>query len=958
LAHEFDEPIGSRGLLRRGLARINTGSLTVPAERKRQLILSTSGRSFHGRGTTYTTQTSTNAAKGEKRAPSSGAAHYRYIENEEAAHDLAEASGHVGYIDGSRVEVSHDGDRLSRSNIQGTFEDRVRFFALAEMFERSSRGDKVSVDANRVNPALGATLNDPDCDPGFKAGVAAIPLPQPDRSVKIQLEGSNKDLRQLLEKHGPKLSNASKNEQRLVDDGLAFHSGRSGRTHFRWVFEVPEEFTAKQRRQVLDGLCSHMDGLKCMYAAVIHAPDPNNDERNHHIHLIFYDRPCRRLTCTDADLVNVGDAWKDDILDDIAEKRVPKGEWDFAVQRHYKSNRSWKIHYPFRADKSREVTKGKDFKKRFRGEYATIVNEVAAKAGLPMTYDPRSYADREVDILPSKHLGALHQSEIAGIPSMIGLSNEANQARNDRQRIMTRFEVEEQRLAALELKLAPFRQDRADGPVSAYARQPMEDISEARAANEKRLAVDLWALETARERSRAVLVRDRQRRAEAKGPAHEREARAELARAADAHLAELDREDTGIQRIINQMQRDVKRAPEITDKQVDGIVLVCQFLQAGRLAAAQRTAAETQMANAGEAPQAQAARLHASQARESNFVRSDEASAARHAAKSRDIHGLPAAQLASPIRSGSFSGAGGSPSLPVSTAKQVRTEPGTGRAGAQSRPAGRHQAPKPNTTLVVPPLTPLPNRLVVPPLPKAPIRLSVPPLPPLPAAIGEAATSDAQAKAQAWKAAVPAAAAQSALPRAAVPTNTPSASGPISNVKVSQVASPAVSTKAPTRPTALDGPQISPAVIAAMARRLAEGPDGAANRPLVPDRKDIVMFGTAGRRTAVPAPHQRREAGQPIADKGATAFDPTDKSHASDRLSVVKTWAEEKATDSLQVNASKVQNEKSTGRTAKSASAPAPVQSDGPVEAGAKPRPSLLAAQQAAIHAGLQGGRG
>ena len=48
--HEFDGSLGRGGVLRRGLAKIKTNSLTVPAERKRQLILSTSGRSFHGKG--------------------------------------------------------------------------------------------------------------------------------------------------------------------------------------------------------------------------------------------------------------------------------------------------------------------------------------------------------------------------------------------------------------------------------------------------------------------------------------------------------------------------------------------------------------------------------------------------------------------------------------------------------------------------------------------------------------------------------------------------------------------------------------------------------------------------------------------------------------------------------------------------------------------------------------------
>ena len=174
-----------------------------------------------------------------------------------------------------------------------------------------------------------------------------------------------------------------------------------------------------------------MGNLNCMWAAVVHAPDPHNDERNHHLHLIFYDRVCRRMKATDADLVNVSDTFRKDIRDEIAAGHIKEGEWDFTVLRYYKSVRSGRP-YPFRAEKSREVTKGKDWKKRFRQEYAAIVNGVAVNSRQPKIYDPRSYEDRNVDISPSKHLGELHQAEIAGMPTLIGLGNEGSQAKDER----------------------------------------------------------------------------------------------------------------------------------------------------------------------------------------------------------------------------------------------------------------------------------------------------------------------------------------------------------------------------------------------------------------------------------------------------------------------------------------------------------------------------------------------
>lgn len=580
--HEFDDSFGKGGILQRGLARVNSNSLTVPAERKRQLISSTSGRSFHGKGATYRKDSTTTNGKGRRLAASPAAAHYRYIDCVEHEIDPAAArlGSHVSYIDGSRVEQTDDGERLSRSNIEGDFVDRMRFFELAEQFERHSHGDKISVDPNRTSSELAAVYADPTCDPAVRAAIAAHPLPHKDVPLTIQLEGSNKDLRRLLEAQGIVLSTAKTNDERRNKDGIAFHSGRSGRTHFRWVFELPLEFDAKQREQVLGGLCAHMDQLKCMYAAVIHAPDPHNDERNHHLHLIFYDRPCRRLDGTKADFKHVSKTIQGDIQRGIAAGEIQLGEWDFATQRHYKSIRTWKTHYPFRAEKSREVTKGKDWQKRFRHDYATIVNKVSAASGGSALYDPRSYKDRNVDISPSKHLGQLHKSEVAGIPTLIGLENEGHQTEDQRRGIYARHQAELATLSALDLELAPYRpSEMVDTRVSKWAAQPLDDLAEARLTAEAKLAMDLWLLETARERSRAVLVRDRQRRAAEKGKACERRARETLAVAAEAHLGKLDREDAELQRIVADVQQGIDRAPRVTEESIQRAASSCDYLR-------------------------------------------------------------------------------------------------------------------------------------------------------------------------------------------------------------------------------------------------------------------------------------------------------------------------------------------------------------------------------------------
>ena len=581
VAHEFDNAFGSGGFLKRGLARANANGFSVPAQRKRALISSTSGRSFHGHGTTHRKEMAVTGAKARRRSGSTGAAHYRYIEDPgpgEIAAALLSAS-HAAYIDGPRVEMSDEGERQSRTNIDGSFDDRVRFFALANDFERQSHGDKISLDLNRTSDELAAVLADPLCDPALQEAFEQRRLPYIDKPVVVQLKGSTRDLRALMKTHGIDLSTERTNEDRRAHDGIAFHTGRSGRTHFRWVFELPVEFTARQRKHVLDDLGAHMQSLGCMYAAVIHAPDPHNDEKNYHIHLIFYDRICRRLDGTEDDLCNVRGALKGTIRDEIARGEIQSREWDFTIARRYKCGRSYKTHFPFRAEKSRGVTQGKDFKKRFRREYAAIVNGVSKRAGGQAIYDPRSYTDRNVDITPGKKLGPrFHASETAGIPTIIGMSNERHQANDERRSIMRHYEAEASRTGALARSLAPYVASHHPR-VAGWARQPAQDVAELQSAVDAKLRLDLWALESARERSRAVLVRDRQGRAAEKGPARERRVRQALADAAQARLDELDSQDVQMLPIIAELQRDLKQIRDVTNESVDRTIANCRYIQ-------------------------------------------------------------------------------------------------------------------------------------------------------------------------------------------------------------------------------------------------------------------------------------------------------------------------------------------------------------------------------------------
>ena len=166
---------------------------------------------------------------------------------------------------------------------------------------------------------------------------------------------------------------------------------------------------------------------------VIHAPDPHNDQDNYHVHLDFYDRKCRRLDGTVNDLTNVKPQFLATIKTEIAEGRfseeVRKGAWDFTVERTYQSNKKKKTHRPFGAPRKAQALRDRSFVQQVREGFAKDVNAVARKTGLGELYDPREYAAMGINAPASEKLGPKkHGQETRGIPTTVGIDNEAAQA--------------------------------------------------------------------------------------------------------------------------------------------------------------------------------------------------------------------------------------------------------------------------------------------------------------------------------------------------------------------------------------------------------------------------------------------------------------------------------------------------------------------------------------------------
>lgn len=509
-------------------------------------------RTFHYRHSTVTRtrRTGTVTTKGVRNPPGAAKRHTQYIEDggEKLTHD---GTAHIEYIDGSRVDVGPNG-RLVESNISNDYGERCEFFALVDEHEREEGSHRIQVNFAHDPKLWTAAIADPACDGNLRhAYICWLASGQHKEVQEIELEGMGPALRTVLHRHGFKMHKRQNNAERLQIDGISFSDGRGGRTQHREVFEVPAAFNRGQRRALLKALGEHMKNMGVMYVAVIHAPDPNNDERNWHIHLDFYDRPCRRMSGTEKDLCDrpvKSEKMREAIAAELSAREFDhvKGHWDFTVIRYYRNGR--KQHSPFRAHKV-EAVNHRDFPKKLRADYAGLVNTVAQDAGLLVRFDPRTYAQMGV----LKPAGAkLHQDahklEVRGIPTLVGIENEALQAEHDRNEIHRRYDKELDGLTGLWRQLQLVEVD--EPALMLEKLRLIERLGAETAKIETRRSIELLRHEQNRERSRPQMVLDRQSRAASQLDTKSAKQARQWAEQANAHLHALREKDKPLEQAI------------------------------------------------------------------------------------------------------------------------------------------------------------------------------------------------------------------------------------------------------------------------------------------------------------------------------------------------------------------------------------------------------------------------
>jgi hypothetical protein len=263
-------------------------------------------------------------------------------------------------------------------------------------------------------PFWSATAARPDCPLELKT---ALETAMPTDTVRFDI-ASGKEMRAFLATQPgwvpPTAESKAKGDAKPF---ARFHDGRNGRTQYRIVGELPNELDAVSRFGILHEFSQQFAKRKLPFVAVMHAPDHKNDERNWHFHLIYYDRPCRRITQDDiGHLTEQG----------YRTSHLEPGLWDFAVVTPKKGRSNGKA-VPLKQNKVTEVTQD-GWIEMMRGELGAITNRYLERGNVERRVDPRRYEEMGIVADPQEHLGTDQAAaETRGEATVIGCENESRQ---------------------------------------------------------------------------------------------------------------------------------------------------------------------------------------------------------------------------------------------------------------------------------------------------------------------------------------------------------------------------------------------------------------------------------------------------------------------------------------------------------------------------------------------------
>ena len=206
---------------------------------------------------------------------------------------------------------------------------------------------------------------------------------------------------------------------------VTFQRGRQPIAQRRLVFELPDRMPPAAIERIINPLSQEFAKRNLPFVLVVHKPIEQNDHRNWHIHLDYHHRPMQRFDPATYEIEQVPPPKR--IVDADGKERYPgkkayeqyclkrdalanadpswTGKWDSEIEYEYHTRSGKKkTAYPFVQDTHPDLREGSQWLKQLRTRYADIINAELLREGLQDRFDPRSFAERNIDKIPDLHL--------------------------------------------------------------------------------------------------------------------------------------------------------------------------------------------------------------------------------------------------------------------------------------------------------------------------------------------------------------------------------------------------------------------------------------------------------------------------------------------------------------------------------------------------------------------------
>ena len=357
--------------------------MTKPPRRSIRVAAADGTIPFHMRISSVSKAAPTEAA-GLVGAGTAAAAHQLYVEREQALEEMQIERGRATVAEATQDYIEREGAVASSfGSIADTLEERVAFWGAIDDAERTPH-----------QHVLRLTTDD---DARLTAIAAALPADAP------------RPLVDLLEKRVPVIVDTKAMREisrfirdQAIDDAVSIQEGRGGVVQRRLVLELPADMTPVDRYHIAAKFCEEAfaaHGVR--YHCAIHAPTPKNDDRNHHFHVAFYDRPTDR----------------------VRHPETNELVWDFEVVESYKAGSGNKRERrPLRQPKTK-IFDARGWPKATRELYCRIVNERRAAVGRAPIYHPTTYEAAGVDVEPVPQLTRMEFHDLQrGVDNPVALA--------------------------------------------------------------------------------------------------------------------------------------------------------------------------------------------------------------------------------------------------------------------------------------------------------------------------------------------------------------------------------------------------------------------------------------------------------------------------------------------------------------------------------------------------------